>query len=77
MNCSVCTATDLATGQATLTFERGGTTVVVKRVPALVCPNCGEEHISEETAARAHLRQPSGLPVADPRWQYCSTRPRE
>jgi YgiT-type zinc finger domain-containing protein len=53
MNCSVCTATDLATGQATLTFERGGTTVVVKGVPALVCPNCGEEHISEETAARA------------------------
>ena len=27
-------------------------TLVVKGVPARVCPNCGEEYVDEETAAR-------------------------
>jgi YgiT-type zinc finger domain-containing protein len=52
MTCSICN-TDLVDGHATLTLEPGATTVVVKDVPALVCPNCGEEHVSEEIAARA------------------------
>ena len=53
MNCSVCAAASLSEVHATLTFERAGTTIVVKGVPALVCPDCGEEHVSDDIAARA------------------------
>ena len=53
MNCSICGTASLSEGHVTLTFERSGTTVVVKGVPALVCPNCGEEHVSDDIAARA------------------------
>jgi len=53
MNCSICRTEGLAEGQVTLTFEREGTTIVVKDVPGLVCPNCGEEHVSEEIASHA------------------------
>ena len=51
MKCSICQADEIAEAPVILTFERGRTTVVVKDVPGLVCPNCGEEHVSEETAA--------------------------
>ena len=53
MKCSTCGVAELAEGHVTLTFERENTTIVVKDVPALVCPNCGEEHVSEEAATRA------------------------
>ena len=36
---------------ATVTLERGCLTMVVKCVPALVCPNCGEAYISESVTA--------------------------
>jgi YgiT-type zinc finger domain-containing protein len=53
MKCSICGAAELAEGTMTLTFERESTTIVVKGVPGLVCPNCGEEHVSEDTASHA------------------------
>jgi len=39
-------------GTATVTLERDGMTLVVKHVAARVCPNCGEEYIDEDAAAR-------------------------
>ena len=39
-------------GKTTITLERGGLTLVVKGVPAQVCPNCGEEYVDEPTATR-------------------------
>jgi len=53
MRCSICQADEVAEANVSLTFERGRTTVVVKDVPGLVCPNCGEEHVNEEIAAHA------------------------
>ncbi|UCG84896.1 MAG: type II toxin-antitoxin system MqsA family antitoxin, partial [Gemmatimonadota bacterium] len=44
---------DLREGQVTLTFERAGKTIVVKGVPGYICPNCGEEYVSDEIAAHA------------------------
>lgn len=32
-----------------MTVERDGMTLVVKDVPALVCPICGEEYVVDET----------------------------
>jgi YgiT-type zinc finger domain-containing protein len=38
-------------GFVTVTLEPAGTTLVIKRVPALVCDNCGEEYVDEAVAA--------------------------
>ena len=35
-----------------MTLERGGLTLVFKRVPARVCPNCGEEYVDEAVSTR-------------------------
>ena len=35
-----------------MTLERGATTLVIKRVPARVCANCGEEYVDEAIAAQ-------------------------
>jgi YgiT-type zinc finger domain-containing protein len=50
-----------------ITVERDGTIVVIKEVPGLVCPNCGEEYVPDETAAHAletaEAAASSGSPV--------------
>lgn len=48
MRCVICKQTDTRPGKATVTLERDGITLVVKGVPARVCPNCGEEYVDEE-----------------------------
>ena len=48
MICVICKQAQTREGKATITLERGTTTLVVKGVPARVCPNCGEEYIEEE-----------------------------
>lgn len=50
MTCVICKNAETTAGTATVTLERGSTTLVIKGVPALVCPNCGEEYVDEETA---------------------------
>jgi YgiT-type zinc finger domain-containing protein len=52
MRCVVCRQADVRPGEATVTLEREGLTLVFKRVPARVCPNCGEEYVDEEVTAR-------------------------
>ena len=52
MKCVICRQADTVPGRATLTLERDGLTLVVKQVPACICPNCGEEYIDEDVAER-------------------------
>lgn len=52
MKCAICRNGDTQPGKATVTLERGATTVVIKGVPARVCANCGEEYVDEAIAAR-------------------------
>ena len=52
MRCVICKQAEIRSGKATVTLERDGITLVVKGVPARVCPNCGEEYVDEETTAR-------------------------
>ena len=47
MKCVICKKASTKTGTTTVTLERGCLIMVVKCVPALVCPNCGEAYISE------------------------------
>jgi YgiT-type zinc finger domain-containing protein len=52
MKCVICRQAETVPGRATLTLERDGLTLVVKQVPARVCPNCGEEYVDERVAER-------------------------
>ena len=52
MICAICRQAEVQPGTTTVTLERGGSTVVMKRVPALVCPNCGEAYLDEEVSRR-------------------------
>jgi YgiT-type zinc finger domain-containing protein len=52
MKCSICKQTETRPGKVTLTLERDGVTLVIKGVPAEVCPNCGEEYVDECTTRK-------------------------
>ena len=49
MICLDCKHGKPENGKVTIAFERNGTTVVLKDVPALVCPICGTYYTTEET----------------------------
>jgi len=53
MKCVVCKQAEVRPGKATVTLERDSITLVVKGVPARVCPNCGEQYVDE--AVTQHL----------------------
>ncbi len=52
MKCLMCKQTEPLPGLTTVTLERGELSLVLKNVPALVCPQCGEAYTDEATAAR-------------------------
>ncbi len=52
MRCIICKQADTVEGNATVTLERDGLTFVVKRVPARVCPNCGEEYVEDKITSQ-------------------------
>lgn len=51
MKCVVCRHGETADGFATVTIEQNALTFVVKKVPARVCNNCGEEYVDEVIAS--------------------------
>ena len=51
MKCVICKQAETTLGTTTVTLERDGLTLVVKNVPAQVCPNCGEAYVDEKAAA--------------------------
>jgi YgiT-type zinc finger domain-containing protein len=51
MKCVICKQADVQKGWATVTLDKDSLTLVFKRVPARVCPNCGEEYVDEAIAA--------------------------
>ncbi len=52
MTCVICKSGETQLGAEAVTLERGGTTVVIKGVPARVCKNCGEAYVEESVTAR-------------------------
>ena len=52
MSCTICNQAEPQAGAVTVTLERDGAIFVMKDVPALLCPNCGEEYVSERVSAR-------------------------
>lgn len=56
MRCVLCRHGDTRPGRVTVTLRRGGTTVIVRDVPAEVCENCGEYYLSEDVTGRLLAR---------------------
>jgi len=52
MHCTICKNGETRPGTATVTLERGGSTIIIRDVPASVCGNCGEYYLSEDVTAR-------------------------
>jgi len=48
VKCVVCKVGETHDGFTTVTLERDGATLVVRKVPAQVCENCGEAYVSAE-----------------------------
>jgi YgiT-type zinc finger domain-containing protein len=48
----ICKHGNTEPGLTTITLTLGSTTVVFRGVPALICDNCGEECVDEETTSR-------------------------
>ena len=63
MICVICKQDEVRSGKATVVFEREGTTVVIKGVPARICANCGEEYV-DEFVTRELLQTASAAVVA-------------
>jgi YgiT-type zinc finger domain-containing protein len=51
MKCLICKQDETQEGVTTVTLERGALTLVIKDVPARVCPNCGEAYVDESVTA--------------------------
>jgi YgiT-type zinc finger domain-containing protein len=52
MKCVICKNGETQPGKTTVPLERGGTTLVVKGVPARVCDNCGEAYVDEQVTRK-------------------------
>lgn len=52
MKCVICKQAETVAGKTTVTLERNGMTIVVKDVPAHVCPNCGEAYANEKVTVQ-------------------------
>ncbi len=50
MNCTTCKHGTLHKGLATVTFNRDGSVIVFKKVPAQVCDTCQDFVVDEATA---------------------------
>ena len=51
MRCVVCNQAETIQGTTSVLLERDQLTFVVKRVPARICPNCGEAYADETVTA--------------------------
>jgi len=52
MKCVVCTLGESREGHTTVTVGRDGAALVVRKVPAQVCDNCGEAYVTAEVTRR-------------------------
>ena len=51
MNCIICRQAELIDGFTSIPFERDEFRLLMRNVPAQVCPNCGEAIVDEDVAA--------------------------
>jgi YgiT-type zinc finger domain-containing protein len=52
MICLICRQATIFDGLTSIRFERGEVRLIVNKVPARICPSCGEAYVDEEVAAQ-------------------------
>ncbi len=52
MKCVVCKLGETREGHTTVTLEREGAALVVRKVPAQICDNCGEAYVTAAVTKR-------------------------
>jgi YgiT-type zinc finger domain-containing protein len=52
MLCLICRQAETVDELTSVQFERGEMRLVVKHVPARICPSCGEAYVEEDIAVR-------------------------
>jgi YgiT-type zinc finger domain-containing protein len=52
MDCLICRQAKLIDGLTSILFERGELKLMVKQVPARICPSCGDAYVAEDVAVR-------------------------
>jgi len=50
--CLICRQAELVDEFTSIIFERGEMRLVVKSVPARLCPSCGEAYVDEDVTVR-------------------------
>jgi len=67
MKCVICKHGQSVKGITTITLAKDNATIVFKKVPAMICDNCGEEYldgtISKELLIKAKRIIQSGVEV--------------
>lgn len=67
MRCGICKRGQTKPGLVTVTLERDESIVIIKKVPAEVCDNCGEYYLSdditEQVLQRAEIALNNGAEV--------------
>jgi YgiT-type zinc finger domain-containing protein len=61
MECIICKQGTTHPGVVTVTLNRDESTIIVKRVPAEICENCGEYYLSEAVTAKLLERAAKAL----------------
>ncbi len=51
MICLICRQAELVDGFTSIPFERDEFRLLIRNIPAQVCPNCGEAIVDEDVAA--------------------------
>lgn len=51
MKCVTCKNGNCKKGFATKLFEKNGSLIILKHVPAMICDNCGAKYFDGETSA--------------------------
>lgn len=59
--CDHCTAGVLVPARIKTAFWRGDSLVVVRNIPAMVCPDCGEEYFVDPTVVQLDLMRANGF----------------
>jgi len=52
MKCVICKQGETRPGITTVTLTRGEMTLVIKKVPADICENCGEYYLNDEISRK-------------------------
>lgn len=75
MLCLICRQAGLVEGFTSIVLERGAQKLVVKNVPARICPGCGEACVEEGVAVRLlqDAEEASGVGMLNSVQEYFDT----